>query len=460
MNLRTGLLLAGAMMQVAIGFSQSLVPTQKDTTSLTHFLKSGTFSVKARSFFMATINDGSLRDYYSLATGAGIGYETPAFKNFQLKFSGFFMTGFSSCDLSKPDSISKAMNRYELSLFDVTDPCKKTQARFEEFYLRYHLHHSTLTVGKQILKTPFINTQDSYMRPTVEEGAWAEIQEIKNVKIQAGWLWKMLPVSVSSWYSVAKSVGLYSQGVDATGHANQYRNNVNSSGIGMIGVLYSKKNISLQFWDVYAENLFNTAYLQSDIKFNLSDKRKLVSGLQLMAQHSSGNGGNSNEETRYYQKNMKGFALSSRLGYEAPKFEAFLNYTRISNDNEFLMPREWGREPFYTFMWREKNEGFGDLNAVVASGSYKLNNRWEFQTAYGHYYLPDIKNFQLNKYGMPSYIQWNNFIIHHFSGKLEGLQVLLLLTYKNSLSSTYNNPKYVDNKVKMVHSSLILDYHF
>jgi hypothetical protein len=29
------------------------------------------------------------------------------------------------------------------------------------------------------------------------------------------------------------------------------------------------------------------------------------------------------------------------------------------------MPREWGRDPFYTFMPRERNEGYGDVNADI-----------------------------------------------------------------------------------------------
>lgn len=461
MKLRRGILLFVTLVLTAIGFSQTVKRNSNDSSSLGNFFKKGKFSVKARSFFMTTINDGKLKDYASLATGAGIGYETPVFKNFQAKFSSFFMTGISSCDLSKPDSISKSMNRYELSLFDLTDPCKKSQARLEELYLQYHLHHSSFTIGKQQLKTPFINPQDSYMRPTLEDGAWAEINEIKNVKIQGGWLWKILPVSISSWYSVSKSIGLYSQGVDELGKPNSYKDNTNSSGIGMVGINYLKGNINLQIWDIYAENLVNTGFLQSDIKFKISDRNKIVTGLQLLAQHSSGNGGNSDEEKRYFPKNAKAFVISSRIGYETPVFEAFFNYTRITNDNEFLMPREWGREPFYTFMWREKNEGFGNLNAAVINVSYKPGNKgWEFQTMYGNYYLPDVKDFSLNKYGMPSYCQWNTFIIHHFSNKLDGLQVLLLLTYKNSLSATYDNPKYIDNKVKLFHSSLIVDYHF
>lgn len=457
----TILLLILLLTTATIVHSQSTKKIATDTSSLADFLKKGKFSFKARSFFMTTVNKGTLRDYSSLATGAGVGYETPSFKNFQIKFSGFFMTGISSCDLSKPDSISRSMNRYELSLFNLADPCQKSFSRLEELYLRYRLHNSTVTIGKQLLKTPFINTQDSYMAPTFEDGAWIESRAIKNINIQGGWLWKILPVSMSSWSTISKSIGLYSQGVDDLGHPNTYKNNTHSSGIGMLGINYSKENIKLQFWDVYAENLMNTGFFQGDIKFKVGNKQKIVTGFQFMAQQSSGNGGNSDEEKRYFPKNAKAYAFSSRAGYERSLFEAFFNYTRIAGDNEFLMPREWGREPFYTFMWREKNEGFGDLDAGVINCSYKTKNKgWEFQTMYGRYYLPDIKNYRLNKYSMPSYGQWNTFFIHHFSKKWQGMQLLLLLTCKNSLSTTYDNPKYVDNKVKLFHSSLILDYHF
>lgn len=34
------------------------------------------------------------------------------------------------------------------------------------------------------------------------------------------------------------------------------------------------------------------------------------------------------------------------------------------------MPREWGREPFFTFLPRERNEGFGDVHALMGKLSY------------------------------------------------------------------------------------------
>ena len=35
-----------------------------------------------------------------------------------------------------------------------------------------------------------------------------------------------------------------------------------------------------------------------------------------------------------------------------------------------LLPREWGRDPFYTFLPRERNEGLGDVHALMAQWNY------------------------------------------------------------------------------------------
>ncbi|HMT28757.1 MAG TPA: hypothetical protein PKD91_05700, partial [Bacteroidia bacterium] len=47
-----------------------------DSLSLkSHFLNAA-WSVQSRTFFMSTLNEGSLKDDYTLATGAGIGVMT------------------------------------------------------------------------------------------------------------------------------------------------------------------------------------------------------------------------------------------------------------------------------------------------------------------------------------------------------------------------------------------------
>ena len=84
-------------------------------------LKKGEFDFHARSFFMSTINAGDLLDYSTLATGAGVGYTSPEWKGFQLRFNGFFTFQVFEQNVRIADPITGGVNRYELLLYDMND---------------------------------------------------------------------------------------------------------------------------------------------------------------------------------------------------------------------------------------------------------------------------------------------------------------------------------------------------
>lgn len=65
----------------------------------------GTFHAHARSFFMATDNQKPLTDYVAWGLGAGIGYESPAWKGLQFGISGFFIFNVVSSDLGDRKSV-------------------------------------------------------------------------------------------------------------------------------------------------------------------------------------------------------------------------------------------------------------------------------------------------------------------------------------------------------------------
>ena len=124
------------------------------------------------------------------------------------------------------------------------------------------------------------------------------------------------------------------------------------------------------------------------------------------------------------------------------------------------MPREWGRDPFYTFIPREKNEGFGDLTAVTVNTFCTIQNHIRLELSAGYFQLPDVKNFTLNKYGMPSYAQVNLGLTYQFENYLKGLNLLLLIARKDQIGETYQNDRFVLNKVNMTHLNLILNYQY
>jgi hypothetical protein len=434
-----------------------------DSASLLHAFKNGQMHGHFRYFFMATDNRNDLSDYYANAAGGGIKYETAKLYGFQIGVSSFFIFNIWSSDLSKPDPKTNQQNRYELGLFDVANPANKTDIdRLEEFYVKYSWKKFQITFGKQLINTPFINLQDGRMRPTAAGGIYSEIYALKNTRIAGGYLYEISPRSTVKWYGVGASVGVYPQGVNIDGLKSDYKGNLNSNGMALLGVSHKwNENFSIQLHNLYAANIFNSALLQADYSILLENKSKVIAALQYIKQDAVKDGGNKNPAKTYFCKNGKSQSFGIKLGWENKRIQTSVNYNRITAQGRYLMPREWGREPFFTFLPRERNEGLGDVNAFLLKGGYIFPDAGiKLQTGIGYYSLPDVNNYRLNKYGLPSYTQINIDIRHEFAGFLKGMEAQLLFVYKGKCGNVYGNEKYVINKVDVCSWNFMLNYHF
>lgn len=437
--------------------------TAPDSMSLgTKLNTRGEFHVHLRSFFMGTDNDRQLKDYYALAEGAGLSYLSPKIYGFQAGVTGFFIFNLMSSDFSIPDATTKGLNRYELGLFDINNPKNtKDLDRLEDLFLKYHLRTSWVMAGRFELNTPFVNRQDGRMRGTIEEGVWLEVNEIKNVRIESGWLWMISPRSTISWYQLEDSYGVYPMGLNPDGSKSNYKNNISSEGVGLLGATWSKgRAIKVQAWEMWAENVFNTALLQTDLELK-TGKMVILAGVQYIRQDALNDGGNADQTKAYIPKGSAAQVFGGRAGLRSGNNEFSVNYTHIADKGRFLLPREWGREPFYTFLARERNEGIADMHAVNIryAGAY-VKGKLKPSLAYGHYFLPDVKDPSRNKYGLPAYAQVNAEVRYVFDKRLKGLQAQLLVVHKFGAGETYNDDRYVFNKVDMTNYNLVLDYTF
>jgi hypothetical protein len=434
-----------------------------DTTSLLHAFKSGKTSGHFRTFFMTTNNDGPLTDYYALVFGGGIKYQTKNFKGFQSGVGGFFTRNITSSDLTEPDNITNMMNRYEIGQFDQANISnKKDLQRLEDFYIKYNFKNSFLKFGKQIIKTPFINPQDGRMWPTGEQGFWLEMNEIKKTKLEIGWLTHISPRGTVKWYSASSSIGIYPTGVNIDGNKSEYKNNLRSKGIGIAGLSYAvNKNLKLQAWETLVENIFNTILLQADGSFTFNNKNIISGSFQYIHQDPIRQGGNPENTKTYFDPSQKMNAFGISIGYHQKHSVIKINYSRITDDGRFLFPREWGREPLFTFLARERNEGSGDVNAFTINAEKRLfSQKFILELGGGYYDLPDVKDYRLNKYGMPSYFQFNFDTKYSFDGFMQGLNLELLYLYKARKGNIYSDWKFVINKVNMHQLNVILNYNF
>lgn len=412
---------------------------------------------------MATDNARELSDYHALAAGGGLQFSTAPWHGFSFGIGGIFNYNLASSDLSAKDALTGAVNRYEIGLFDVEDPTNRRNLdRMEEFWLRYQWKKSRITVGQQSIQTPLINYQDGRMRPTAEAGAWAEIKELKDTKIEAGWLWQISPRSTVDWYSVGESIGLYPKGLNPDGSGSGYPENLKSAGIGVLGITRQlHKRTKIQVWDYYVENIFNTVFAQADYNHPLQNGHQLLFGLQLIHQNALQHGGNADASKTYFEKGGQSNALSAQAGWKRGAWQALAAYTRITADGRFLNPREWGREPFFTFMPRERVEGSGDSHSLTGRlGWQSPNKKLALEAAYGRFYLPDVKNAPLNKYAFPAFQQLNLDLRYTFGGMFEGLRAQFLYVWKGRLGEVYGNDRLVINRVNMSHYNLILNYTY
>ena len=437
-----------------------------DVISVKDSLAKGKVSVHARYYFMASDNAPGLTDAHAHAFSLSLGYVSPQWKGFSFGMSGSSTFHLESSSLDRLDALTQQPNRYEIGLFDIEHPASwQPLPRLEELYIRFNSKKIDTKLGNQLIRTPFINPQDGRMRPTLVQGLTSEWSPYKKWKIQAGLLNSIAPRSTVNWYSIGNSIGKYPVGVSTTGVKSGYSGKIKSDFIGYIGINSQfGKGLSIQVFDQYVDRVFNTSLVQVNWDKKLNETKPLILQLagQWITQKAIQSGGNDNPINSYFDKGATSQVFGFRLGFmKTNNWNLHVNYTRITGEGRYLMPREWGKDPMFTFMQRERNEGFGNVHAMnLVAGKELGKSGWKIESSIGHFLLPDVKNYALNKYGIPSYAQFNFDLRYQFKGSFQGLNAQLLFVYKGRIGETYGNKRYVLNKVDMSLYNFIVNYTF
>lgn len=420
------------------------------------------FTIGARYCFLATINNGPMTDYAANGIAIGLQYKSPVWNGLRFGASGYFLTNLGSSDLAAPDPIAKLPDRYELRLFDNSRPDKTyALSRWEELYLEYGAKQLLVRLGSMKLQLPYINPQDGALRPGMEQALMAEWRPANEFSVVGGWIFGFAPRSTVGWYTVAQTIGLYPAGTSTIGKKSGYIGNQTTAGIGFLWAKYAESGFKAQFYEQYTENIFNTAMVQAEYEPEKSNNVQPVVGVQVHMQNKIANGGNDDPLLAYYEGQERASAISCRIGVVSHQTAVNLNFTRISADGRFLMPREWGRDAFYTFLPRERNEGLGDAKAFTAQFEHKWPvERYTLMLGAGYYALPDVKNTRLNKYGMESYCQFNIDARKTFVADAHTIELQILLMGKVGVGEVYGNPAYRFNKTDMLHLYIAVNYQF
>ncbi|ERM82304.1 hypothetical protein P872_18620 [Rhodonellum psychrophilum GCM71 = DSM 17998] len=433
---------------------------ERSGKSLSHDLEKGKFDIHFRSFYMQTINQGALTDYSTLAVGAGLGYLSPAWKGFQVGFSGFFVFQLFENNLTIADPTTGAGNRYEVVLYDMHDPENARDLdRLEEFFISYQKKNFKAIFGRQKVNSPMLNEQDNRMRPNIFSGL-SIYHKSKKWESMGAWLTSVAIRGTVDWYKMDDSFGVYSFGRNPFGEPSGYKGNITTKGLAMAGVKYNNNGLSLQGWNYFAENVFNLNFVQGDYAHDLGEKKLLV-GLQGFYQTAVNQGGNQDPKKAYILPNEKPSGLGAKLGLQSGKQEVSINFLGFMGQGRFLFPREWGREQFYVSLPRERFEGSGDVKAWTLKYKTELpmkGTKLEFGASKVNH--SDIEKYAANKYGIPSYYHFTGALNYKFRGYLDGLDGQILIVNKTAQDFAAVSDAYRINRVDLWNLNVTLDYRF
>lgn len=117
-------------------------------------------------------------------------------------------------------------------------------------YARWRGLDSQITLYRQVLETPLLNTYDCKMTPVTFEAYTIANNSISNLTLTVSQVEKIKTWTASSFRSLSESAG--------------YENT--SDGITLAGATWAFEPLTLQVWEYYAHNLANSVYAQADLK--------------------------------------------------------------------------------------------------------------------------------------------------------------------------------------------------
>ncbi len=454
--------------------------------------KKGKTTGQLRYYYMLednkeTFSKDGLNDYYGNAIGGYLKYETPSWAGFKAAVAAY-STNFLADNVSKTSTEPAANNlnsRYVIGLMNLSDADDNSVTNIGEAYISYELSKTKATFGRMKLNTPFINPQDGRIIPTLEQGVWLDTKDLKDFQFQLGYINRFWDRSTPEWKDVEDSLGyFYGQGnapiAGTSATKSNYSNNTKSNGVFIGSALYQSKEgplegVKLEVWDYYVENIFNTAYVEGNYNKKFGSFKSLVGG-QYIAQQEVGDGGNGEDNgtnptnaqkaKSYMRDGEKSQTYGAKLGFGYLDTLLTIAGTTTTDEGRFLFPREWGREPIFTFQKRERTDGSGNTTAwlVTLDQDFKAVGLIGFSVklGYGQYYKEDPKNWVLNKYGVPSYGHLDVDIFYKFQGDLQGLELEYLYAQKDAIGPTYEeaNSNFVFTKNGMVVHNFIVNYKF
>ncbi len=433
--------------------------------SLSAALEESKVSGQWRTMYMKTDNKDASQDWHALATGGKLKIETGNWDGWRIGVAGYLSQDLNS-NKDTVDPVTGKSSRYELAMFDLVHPDDDTVTLLGEAYLSWTDTKHTLTAGRMKINTPFMNAFDGRMIPGLFEGAWYRNNAIKNVPMQFGVISGIAVRGTGEFKSLDKAVGTLPQGKTVAGANSDYAGNLDTDYVAVANVGYKGvKGLNIQAWDYYWDNVMNSAYLQAGYKIK-SEALTYIVGGQYIRQDIVGDGGNTDEAKLFVEDDFESNTFGLKVGVAGHGATLTLAANHTTDDGRFTKPREWGKDPLFTFQKRELGDGFGDTSTWLVRLKYDMSKvgvqGLTMVIDHGQHNrnaLSGLDKFKFNKYAFPSFSQTNVDLIYKMDHWAKGLKAELLYVRKHDKDDT-GNANFQQNKAEMEQINLIVNYSF
>lgn len=411
------------------------------------------------SRYISTHNRGELADFNALI-GQGMlkaSYKAKPWLKFSAQFNGVYIPFKDG--LLRVDAATGSGPIYEGNLWNDRLMSGNTQFSLPVLNVELEFKSQFLTLGRFTKESPIINPEP-WPFPNAMEGVWYENYSAESTSWQLGIIRRIAPRFSGAFEVVGESIGVGATGVDFDGNTAQYRGQIDA-GLMLIANVQQQLNekASMNLWNYFVPNVTNTFIAES--KLHLADPAINISGMAIV-QNRLGDGGNA-VESLTYQRDDLALYLGLRLEKHLEKDVFQMNLSRIGADGRLLLPREWGREPFYTFQRRTRVEGASDVWAIMLKWQRSWvtdKSLYRFFTSIGKNKMPLATDYPRNKYTLPSHVHWDASLRYQPIAGDGKITAEIYLAYRFLAEDIQTNYNVLINRADFFHADIIFNYNF
>jgi hypothetical protein len=415
-------------------------------------------TVHWRTYWMSTSYSSEFKDDYALGSSLSLGIKGTFSDRWKIQAAYRGFANIWSSDIWEVDPISGQSNRYETGLFNYLEPGQDVFGTLELFSLSYQTERWHLAIGRMGINTAWINPADGRLAPTLMEGASASFTPNSKWKLSGWYINRFLVRGTNRYLPIGESTGIYGSGRGLNGSPSQYVGNTHSDFVSVLQVDFHTEGHKFSLSQTLTQNISSTFW--AEWNYNLTNSSKelnWIMGAQAGFQHGIGEGGNPDPILRYKDPTDQNWVFSAQGGLKIKKWKLISAFTKTGGNGRWLSPREWGKDAWFTFIPRERNEGFESLTATTFLAEFYPSANWSIYGHLGFHWLPEVQNAAANKYALPSYRQVNLGVKYRPSSRPK-MDFHLLMMNKEALNADGLTAGQRYNKVGLLHVNLIANF--